>query len=332
MKALVTGITGFAGSHLARLLFKNNVEVYGVSSRPAFESPLGIDPQALRYFAADVRDGPQIERLLAEIRPDLIFHLAAKTSPTVSKEEPGETFEVNFGGTFSLLEAARRLGLPCRFLLVSSAHIYGRVPAAEGPIPEDAQMRPRTPYAASKAAAELLAYQYCQAYGLDIVRVRAFNHTGPGQSKGFVCPDLASHVAEMELGLQPPRLVVSNPNGLVDLSDVRDIVQGYYAAVLKGRPGEVYNLCSGKGIAVRAIVRELASAALRPIEVQEDLSKSGGGATMVLVGDSSRALKELGWRALIPLKQMLGEVLAYWRRSVAERAKSEGMTAGQRKS
>lgn len=313
MKAFVTGITGFAGSYLTQLLLAQNLEVCGTSTRAGFEGSSNGGSNAVKYFAADIRDEVKLTRALGEIRPDLIFHLAAKTSPTLSVQEPVETFDVNFGGTLTLLEAVRRLDLPCRVLLVSSAHVYGRPSAADGPLPETAPMKPRTPYAASKAASEALAYQYCQAYGIDIVRVRAFNHTGPGQRKGFVCPDLASQIAEIEQGLRPARFMVSNPDAVVDLLDVRDVVKGYYAAALKGSPGDVYNLCSGRGLPVRAIVSELVSFAGRRIHVEEDPRKQRDGAGRGLVGDSSRALSELAWRPSVPLAQTLREVLEYWR-------------------
>lgn len=319
MKAFITGITGFAGSYLAQLLLRKGVEVYGMSTWSSFESCLDLNANELEYFSADVREEADMRRLLDEVQPDLVFHLAAKTSPAASVQEPRETFEVNFLGTLSLLEAVRHVAPRARVLLVSSGHVYGGASPADGPIPESAAMRPRTPYAASKAASELLAYQYGQAYGTAVVRVRAFNHTGPGQPKGFVCPDLASQVAEIEAGLRPPRLVVSNLDASLDFSDVRDIVSGYYAALLNGRPGEVYNLCSGKGIALQTIVRELVGAALRPIEVQRDSSGSRESEAVRLVGDNSRGLKELGWRPSVPFAQTLREVLEFWRSSIATR-------------
>ena len=249
MKALVTGATGFAGNYVVQLLQDKGMEVHGISNRPQFEPFLPVDLKKFRYSPCDVCADAELNHCLEEIRPDLIFHLAALTSPSQSRSEPRRTFQVNLIGTLNLLEAVRSLGLRCRVLVVSSSLVYGS--RMEGSaVSESSPLNPDTPYAASKAASELLSYQYWKAYGISIIRVRAFNHTGAGQSLGFICPDQARAVAEIECGIHPPLLNVKNPSAVVDLSDVHDIVEGYFLALTLGKEGSVYNLCSGQGIRI----------------------------------------------------------------------------------
>jgi len=313
LRALITGITGFAGNYLAQLLLKESVEVHGMANDPLFEPFLDLGARSICYFPTDICDLAGVRNLLSEIKPDWVFHLAARTSPSKSLEEPLETFNVNWGGTLNLLEAIRTLKLPCRFLLVSSGQIYGRSQTGGHTLAEVAPLHPATPYAVSKAASELLASQYAYAYGVLVVRVRPFNHTGPGQGEGFVCPDMARKVAEIECGLRPPSLQVRNPDALLDLTDVRDIVEGYVAAIQKGLRGEVYNLCSGRGIPVSFVARHLASLSKRGFSLEDSLAGSAAGEEGALIGDNSRAERELGWRPRYPVEQTLREVLDYWR-------------------
>ena len=313
MRALVTGITGFAGNYLAQLLLAKSVEVYGMAKDAVFKPFLDLDAEAIRYFPIDICDPAGLRSMLSDIKPDWIFHLAARTSPFKSLEEPLETFDVNWGGTLNLLEALRTLKLPSRLLLVSSGHVYGRSQRGGHPLPEDAPLNPTTPYATSKAASELLASQYAYAYGVFVIRVRAFNHTGPGQGQGFVCPDMARKVAEIECDLRAPSMQIRNPDNLLDLTDVRDIVEGYAAAIQKGSRGEVYNLCSGKGIPVRFIARSFASLSRRELPLEDSPAESAAGEEGALIGDNSRAQRELGWRPRYAVEQTLGEVLEYWR-------------------
>lgn len=315
MKALVTGIAGFAGNYLAQLLSDDGIELYGISMEPCFKSFLPLDASAVRYLALDIRDRPRLGEFLSEVRPDLIFHLAARSSPSESRQHPEETYSINFGGTLAILEALRVYQIKSRLLLVSSSHVYGSG-SPVGPVTEDSPLRPETPYAASKVAAEMAAYQYWKSYGIETVRVRAFNHTGPGQQPGFVCPDLARNVVEVERGQRPPELEIMNPDYCIDFSDVRDIVSGYYKALIAGRPGQVYNLCSGRPIMVRRIAGLLVAASARPITLadlssEDENPRHGVGG---IAGDNRRAQCELGWQPCIPFESTVGDVLEDWRR------------------
>lgn len=314
MKALVTGIAGFAGNYLSKLLLEEGLDVYGVSQEEEFRPFLPFDRAAIRYVSLNIQDQARIGDLLSDIRPDLIFHLAAKSSPSESAKFPRETFEVNLGGTLTMLEAIRLRQLRCRFLLVSSSHVYGSAPAVS-PVPEDTALKPESPYAASKAAAELATYQYWKTYGTETITVRAFNHTGPGQGEGFVCPDLSRKVVEIERGLRPPRLAVSNLTRRVDFSDVRDVVQGYYSALVNGGPGETYNLCSGKGITIQTLIENLAAWSGKAIDAVPCPAERSAGGKRGVIGDNSRAIRKLKWNPAIPFLSTLREVLEYCRQS-----------------
>lgn len=313
MKALVTGIAGFAGNYLCKLLLDKGIAVYGVSQEAEFKPFLTVDRESIRYTSLDLTDYKSVIRLLSDIRPDLIFHLAAISSPATSVKCPRETFDVNLGGTLNLLEGIRLSGLQCRLLMVSSSHVYG---SATGPdrVSENAPLCPETPYAASKSAAELLCYQYWKSYQIETVIVRAFNHTGAGQGLGFVCPDLARKMVEIEQGLRPPRLAVSGLDRRIDFSDVQDIVQGYYSALTNGAVGKTYNLCSGEGTAIRTIAEMLSTCCRAPVEIKAGDSE-GYRTKPALVGDNTLAQKELGWKPVIPLSETMRGVIEFSRKS-----------------
>lgn len=313
MRALITGIAGFAGNYLSSLLLEQGLELYGLSLGPEFRPFLPLDPNQIRYFCGDVQDQCSVEKVLQKVRPEIIFHLAGRTSPSQSLREPLETFGVNFQGTLALLEAVRLLKLPARLLIVSSSHVYG-TRSAPTPVAEDVALVPETPYAASKSAAELAAHQYHHAYGIHVFCVRAFNYTGPGQAPGFVCPDLARKIIEIEAGKRPPTLEVSHSNAWLDLSDVRDIARGYIAALERGTPGEVYNLCSGKGITVGRVAETLAACALERIEIIPRPSHASVARWRGIIGDPALANRELGWHTTFAIEDTLKELLEYERK------------------
>ena len=329
MRAFVTGIAGFGGNYLAKLLVEKGIEVYGISQEQEFKPFLPLHLSAVHYVALDIRDQLKLSEVLSDVRPDLVFHLAAKSSPSQSTRHPGETYDINFSGTVVILEAMRLQMSRCPFLLVSSSHVYGGGTAG-GPVSEDSALRPETPYAASKAAAEMAAYQYWKGYGLKTVRVRAFNHTGPGQRPGFVCPDLARQVVEIERGWRPPRLEIADPDRHVDFSDVRDMVQGYHNALTLGLPGDVYNLCSGSGITVQSLAGSLAAKAHAEVQVVPIAPSVPPEASGSLIGDGSRASRDIKWNPSIPFQQTLDDVLEYWRRQDWAPSHSNSSVSGRR--
>jgi GDP-4-dehydro-6-deoxy-D-mannose reductase len=202
--------------------------------------------------------------------------------------------------------------MDCRFLYVSSGEVYGADPPGPMPLREDCPLRPANPYAASKAAAELLAFQFYMSYGFPIVRVRPFNHTGPRQTAAFVCSGLARQMVEIEAGLRPPTITVGNLNVQRDFSDVRDIVRGCHLLLEKGEPGDVYQLCSGRPVSIESIVEILCSFTAKPIRVAVDESKVRTQEAAALWGDPTKAKRAVGWLPQYALETTLRDLWAGW--------------------
>ena len=312
MKSLVTGSPGFAGSHLTEYLLEQGQEVIGLAAED--ESLANLKPFAhhVRVERADLRNAQRVLEVLRDTKPQRIYHLAALSSPADSLQDPRLTYEVNFGGTLNLLLAWRELQFDSRLLYVSSSDVYGLVRDEDLPLREDTPLRPASPYAASKAASEFLAFQFFQGYGLPIVRVRPFNHTGPRQSATFVCSSFAKQIAEVNTGLRPPTVAVGNLQLRRDFSDVRDIVRGYHLLLEKGQPGEVYQLCSGRAVSIEAILQILIAMASRPIQVTVDPSKTRAQEAPVLWGEPSKAGRAVGWRPQYELETTLRDLELYW--------------------
>jgi GDP-4-dehydro-6-deoxy-D-mannose reductase len=312
MKTLITGCAGFAGSHLAEHLLDQSKEVIAlVSPHEDLENIRPIEKH-LQISRADLRDPDRVLEVVQSCKPERIYHLAAFSSPSESFENPALTYQVNFTGTLNLLSAWLRMEMDCRFLLVSSSEVYGRVPSEKLPMREGMELRPVNPYAGSKAAAEILALQFFQSYGLPIVRVRAFNHTGPRQSSNFVCSKFARQAAEIDLGLRPPVIVTGNTHVIRDFSDVRDIVRGYRDLLEKGTPGEVYQLCSGHPVSVETILKMVISFTSKPVQISLDKSLLRDHEAAEVWGDYSKARLAVGWEPRRPLADTLRELKLYW--------------------
>jgi GDP-4-dehydro-6-deoxy-D-mannose reductase len=312
MKSLITGCAGFAGSHLADYLLGRGEQVIGLVTVDEERANIRHIEKQLEIVHGDVRDSDRMREVLQSTRPQRIYHLAAFSSPAESLENPELTYQVNFTGTLNLLAAWLRVGIDCRFLLVSSAEVYGIVPKEKLPMHEELDLRPVNPYAGSKAAAEILALQFFQAYGLPIIRVRPFNHTGPRQSSKFVCSKFARQVAEINLGARPPTIVAGNIHVTRDFSDVRDIVRGYCDLLERGEPGEVYQLSSGRAISIEAILQTLASFAPKPVEVLTDKSLIREGEAAEVWGNYSKAKRAVGWEPQRALTDTLRQLELYW--------------------
>lgn len=295
MRAFLTGGAGFVGGFLARHLTACGDDV------------------TLLPADVDVRDGDRVGDELAAAAPQVVYHLAALTHVGRSWDTPADTFSVNALGTLSLLEAARRLEAPPDVVLVSSAEVYGTGEGA--PLSEASPLVPVTPYAASKVAAEYLGVQAHAGRGLGVVRVRPFNHVGPGQSDAFVVSALARRVAEAELhGGGVVR--VGNLSPRRDVTDVRDVVRAYRLLAGRGEPGEVYNVCSGRALAISELLERLVDLARCPIEVAVDPALSRPVDVPVLLGDRSRLSELTGWAPEVDLDQTLADVLEHWRAEV----------------
>jgi GDP-4-dehydro-6-deoxy-D-mannose reductase len=309
MRALITGIGGFAGQHLAVRLLARGHEVSGTvrpdGSRPA-------DPQ-IKIIAADIEDAGSVAKAVAAVQPTALFHLAGLTFVPQSLRDPTAAMRANVLGTIHVLAAVREAVPSCRVLVVGSGDAYGRVEPSDLPITEMCPWRPLSPYGVSKAAADLIAYQWSQPPGLDIVRVRPFNHTGPGQRSAFVCADFARQLVAIERGLQPPRLTVGNLEAVRDFSDVRDIADGYIAACERGGRGEAYNLCSGVGRSIRSVLDDLIELSGVSVEVVVDQAKLRPLDVPQLVGCGAKLQAATGWCVTIPWRQTVADVFADWR-------------------
>jgi GDP-4-dehydro-6-deoxy-D-mannose reductase len=299
MKALVTGSAGFVGTHLAIHLAACGDEVVGVD----------------RQDGIDLLDGPALSDFVHSVAPEAVYHLGGWSDVGGSWQEPLAAFRANAEGTLNLLQAC--IGLPHRprVLSVSSADVYGKVSLAELPLTEDAELRPVTPYAASKVAADFLGLQASLGYGLDVLRVRAFNHLGPGQTTRFVAPAIAERIALNELdGTEV--VPVGNLTPRRDFTDVRDVVRAYRLLVEHGEAGEAYNVCSGHDLAISDLADRLVSAAHHPMRLEEDPDRQRQVDVPVLRGDVTKLHKVTGWTPEISIDQTLADLLSEWRTRV----------------
>jgi GDP-4-dehydro-6-deoxy-D-mannose reductase len=316
MKALITGITGFAGSHLADLLLAEHPEME-VAGMYRWRSPMeNLEAAAGRItlYETDLRDYISVQRTLEACRPDLVFHLAAQSFVPASWTGPAETLTTNLLGQTYLFEAVRALHLDPILQIACSSEEYGLVLPEEVPIKETNPLRPRSPYAVSKVAQDYQGYQYFQSYGMRIVRTRAFNHTGPRRGDVFAMSSFAKQLAAIELGVSEPVLHVGNLDAVRDFTDVRDIVRAYVLAALRGEPGEVYNISSGSGHSIRELLDTLVSISGLDVEVKVDPHRLRPSDVEILIGDCSKFRERTGWKPEIALETTLSDLFEYWRR------------------
>lgn len=304
MKALITGSNGFVGHYLKIELEKNNIEVIGMD----------MVGEAIH---ADFLDAHSVRDAVFQVKPDFVFHLAGQSSVGMSWQKPQLTFSVNVNGTINLLDAIRDTGRKTRIILIGSADEYGKVTEEQCPLTEETQPQPSSPYAISKYAQELMAKTYMCAYDMDIVLTRSFNHTGPGQRKGFVIPDFASQIAMIERGA-PAVLSVGNLEARRDISDVRDIVKGYWLLAQAGTAGEVYNIGAGCAYSIKALLQLLLEMSSRKIEINEDTKKARPIDTPLVVSDISK-VKNLGYNPRYSIEETLRDTLDYWRKTLEKR-------------
>ncbi len=315
MRALITGITGFAGSHLADYLLAEQpqVQVFGTCRWRSRMDNVEHLRDRVRLLDADLHDQTSLHHVLDAVRPEIVFHLAAQSFVPASWTAPAETLTTNIAGQTHLFEAIRALGLDPVVQIACSSEEYGLVLPDEVPIREENPLRPLSPYAVSKVGQDLLGYQYFKSYGMKIVRTRGFNHTGPRRGEVFVSSNFAKQVARIEAGLQPPVVEVGNLEAVRDFTDVRDMVRAYWLAARHGRPGEAYNIASGRGIVIRELLDRLLALAEVPIEVRVDPARLRPSDVAVLIGDSSKFRAETGWEPAIPFERTLADLLEYWR-------------------
>lgn len=302
---LITGANGFVGSWLQRALRQTRPDLHII--------PIGSPGESAAVESLDVRNGQAVFDLIDRIRPDVLIHLAAVSSVPTSNSFQRLTWDVNLTGTMNLAEAVIKHAPYCRFVFVSSSEVYGRTfNTAHRPVTEEMLLDPMNPYAAAKASADIFIGQMANS-GLRAVRMRPFNHTGPGQTEVFALPSFAAQIVRIEKGLAPPVLKVGNLEAKRDFLDVRDVVAAYLAAIDPNRelePGVVLNIASGEARRMGEVLDELLGRTKAQIEVETDPGRMRPSDIACAVGDASRARRTLDWRPQVPWSQTLDEILA----------------------
>ena len=318
MRALLTGISGFVGGHLTEHLVVEGDLVVGISASGRWPAELAHLGRHARIEPFDiVEEGEaKLADLIRRKQPEVIYHLAAQSNPQASFADPRATWALNFWGSFNLLEALKLSGQNPPVVLVSSGVCYGNPPPELIPVREDCPLRPNNPYAASKAAVDLLGIQHYLTHGTHVVVVRPFNHAGPRQSPRYVLAGLAQQVAEVEAG-RSPRVEVGNLDVIRDFTDVRDVVRAYRLLASGGQPGEVYNLGSGSGTQIAGAIEHLRSLANVPIDVQVDPAKVRPVDQAVLVADASKLREAVSWTPQYSMQNTLADMLDLCRKSIS---------------
>ena len=306
MKYLIIGGSGFVGGYLTeKLLSLDDKEVFA-TKLPAEEKKYPV-----KYHDLDITDCKQTEMLIAEVCPDVIFHLAAQSSVKLSWEKPQLTADINIKGAINVLEAVRKECPKCRLVVIGSSEEYGKIDYSRK-VSEETVPNPRNIYAVTKLAQENLASIYAKAYGLDVILVRAFNHVGPRQSTQFVVSDFCNQVAMIEKGLKDPVMAVGNLASYRDFLDVRDVVNAYVYLAKKGKSGEVYNVGSGRAIRIEEILDIILRQAIKAIRVIVDPDRFRPIDIPIVVADNTKLLN-LGWTQTISIEQTIADTLNYFR-------------------
>lgn len=310
MKSLIIGGAGFVGAYLIRHL-RDDLQHEVVVTKMPHEQ---IDEKDIQVWDLNILEKDSVINLLEQENPDYIFHLAAQSSVALSWKNPGLTVDVNIKGSVNVLDAVRESGIQPRILLIGSGEEYGRILPDETPIQEENNLRPGNIYAATKACQNMIGKIYADAYNMDIMMVRAFNHTGPNQAPLFVVADFCKQVADIEAGKQEPILRVGNLSAKRDFTDVRDVVRAYGLLIEKGEKGQTYNVGSGHAVSIDSILQTIVSMAKCEIKVETDPAKLRPIDVPIIEADTSKIQENAGWKPEIPLVQTIQETLEYYRK------------------
>lgn len=311
MRALIIGGAGFVGGYLIRELAANGFEVQATCL------PGEKITESCGIHFLDILNKDEISAVLGEVRPDIIYHLAAQSSVSVSWKKPQLTAEINVIGTINVLEAVRELQNPKpRIILIGSGEEYGFIRAGACPLSENEPLRPGNIYAATKACQGMLGEIYFRAYGIDAVMVRAFNHSGPAQAPIFVISDFCKQIAEIEKGLHDAEICVGNLSAKRDFTDVRDVVRAYRLLAEHGVSGKTYNVGRGKAVEINRILETALSMAKCEIAVKQDPTRMRASDIPLIEPDTSEICGDTGWKAEISMEKTIGDTLDYWRENV----------------
>lgn len=317
MRALITGITGFAGSYLAEYLVENHpkIEVIGLKRwNSPLKDILSIMPK-IKLLNFELGDPFSIENAIQETEPDLIFHLAAQSYVPMSFLAPHETLRANVLGTVSLLEAVRKLDNPPRVFVCTSSEVYGEVPESDLPITEDTKFHPQSPYGVSKVAEDLTAAQYYESYGVHVVRARSFTHTGPRSKPVFVAPAIARQIALAERG-EGKEIRIGNINSIRTFLDVRDMVRAYWMMINQCPPGEFYNVAGDATMTIGELVERFRKLSQVEVSVKRDPSLERPSDVTRQVPSSEKFRAATGWEPEIPFELTMRQILDYWRKEL----------------
>lgn len=312
MKALITGANGFVGGHLLRhLASETDYTLHGTRLAPL---PTDADYNCT-WWELDLCDRPAVDDMMAQVRPDLVFHLAGLAFVPASLDRPWEYLENNIKGQVNLFESVLVLGIAPRFLVVSSAHVYGKIFPDDNPVNETHPLRPETPYAVSKIAQDMLALQYYLTYDLPTVRARAFNHIGPGQNTQFALPSFAQQIVAIESNEQKPVISVGNLDAQRDFTDVRDVVRAYHRMLMDGKTGEVYNVCRGDAFKMADLLAQMCKMCALDVELAIDPELLRPLDIPIVIGDNTRLRQDTGWEPTIEINQSLADILEHARQN-----------------
>ena len=314
MRILITGGRGFAGRHLAAwCLQQPDSEVWSLDHpRPG---PVGPPlPTRLRPCTADILDEAAVEQVVKEVQPDAIYHLAARTSVGAGVANPVGVLQTNIVGQLYVLQAVRAAGNHARVLNIGSAKEYGATSPHTQQVDESVSLQPVDLYGVSKVAQDVLGYHFFAAYQSHVVRVRPFNHTGPGQSDAFVASSFSRQLAEIKLGLRAARIEVGDLAPVVDFTDVRDMVRAYTLALEHGTPGEVYNIGSGRGVQIGHLLQSIIQVGglESKVEVRADPRRQRSGSASRVVCDPAKFQALTGWQPTYSLEETLSDLYSYW--------------------
>lgn len=317
MKVLITGISGFAGSHLAEyFLAEGKHEIFGTIKWRSDRQNISHIQDRIHLFECDIKDAFAMKTIITEIKPEQIFHLAAQSYVSFSWRAPQETLITNIIGELNLFEAVRQVKIDPLIHIAGSSEEYGMVVPEELPITEANALRPLSPYGVSKVTQDLLGYQYFKSYGMKIIRTRAFNHTGPRRGTVFATSNFAKQIVEIEKNKRDPVIYVGNLEAVRDFTDVRDVVRAYALTLERGDPGEVYNIASGKGIKIRDMLDMLVALSNADLKIEQDPTRLRPSDVELLIGSSEKFQKKTGWKPEIPFDKTMKDLLDYWREKI----------------
>ena len=316
-RAFITGIGGFAGSHLAETLRQARNHVEGTIRPGGSLSNIEHLTPLATVHPCDIRSPGPLAEVIRKARPDVVYHLAASTSVTEAETDPKGTMEVNLTGTLNLLEAIRKETPGARLVHISSSEVYGRVLPEENPIREDRPGAPVHSYGLSKMFSEQLVRFYQSRHGIQTVMLRPFNHIGPRQSDRFVCSSFAKQLVRIEQGRASPVIHVGNLDPIRDFTDVRDMVEAYRLAAEHCKPGSLYLVASGKGISIADLLQQIRSLIDSRIEVRKDPDRVRRMEIPVLIGDARSFTSATGWQRKFALRDSLRDTVAYWRQKAS---------------